>query len=96
MKKRRWRNTVATLAVLVPVVAVVVYSSFQVSEFECEVCMTFEGNQSCRRVNAKTELEALRGATDNACALIASGVTQTMRCTHSEPTTAKCKKLSEQ
>jgi hypothetical protein len=91
VKKRRWKSTVATLAVLLPVAAVVVYSSFQVSEHECEVCMTFEGHAVCRTVKAATEMEALRGAIDNACALLASGVTDTMRCTRTEPGKASCR-----
>ena len=42
-KKHPWRNSIVTLIVLLPIVAVVVYSSFQVSDFECEVCIAFEG-----------------------------------------------------
>ena len=83
------------MAVLVPVVAVVVYTSYQVSDFECEVCITIEGRQACRRVTAKTEQEGMRGATDNACAFLASGVTETMRCTHTEPTKVACRSLKE-
>ena len=60
-RKRRWRRAVATLAVLVPVVSVVVYSSFQVSDYECTVCMEFAGRRECRTVAGKTEEEALRG-----------------------------------
>ncbi|MEA2625410.1 MAG: hypothetical protein QOD06_1455 [Candidatus Binatota bacterium] len=85
----------AALVVLAPVVAVVVYSSFEVSDYECDVCVSFDGRESCRKVTAKTEADALRGAIDNACALVASGVTQTMRCTRSEPTRSTCRSLVE-
>jgi hypothetical protein len=36
-------------------------------------------------VNAKSEAAAVRSASENACADIASGVTDTMRCDASEP-----------
>ena len=36
-RPRAWRNLAATLVVLVPVAAFVVYSSFQVSDFDFDV-----------------------------------------------------------
>lgn len=92
-KKRRWKSRIATVAILIPVAAVVVYSSFQVSDYTCEVCITFEGRETCRTVTAKTEEEGRRGAIDNACALLASGVTDTIRCSRTRPTKAECRRL---
>ncbi len=92
-KNGAWRNGVAALVVLAPVVAVVVYSSFEVSEYECRVCMSFDGRDVCRTVSAKTQDEALRGATDNACALLTSGMTNTLQCTRRAPREAECKTL---
>ncbi len=71
----------------------VVYSSFQVSDFECEVCMAFEGQETCRTVTGKTEMEGLRTGIDNACAILASGVTDTLRCQRGQPKKASCKHL---
>jgi len=90
-KRRTWKSTIATAAVLLPVAAVVVYSSFHVSEYECEVCITFEGRDACRTVKGATEADSLRGAVDNTCAQLASGVTDTMRCTRTQPTKAQCR-----
>lgn len=56
--------------------------------------MTFEGSAVCRTVKAASETEALRGAIDNACALLASGVTDTMRCTRTEPSKASCRAVT--
>ncbi|MBX3025913.1 hypothetical protein KF840_13480 [bacterium] len=91
--KHPWRNTIVTLVVLLPIAAVVVYSSFQVSDFECEVCITFEGRSTCRTVTGKTEQEGLRTGVDNACAILASGVTDTLRCQRTLPTKATCRPL---
>jgi hypothetical protein len=94
-KRRRWLSTLTAVAVLLPIIAVVVYSSFQVSDYECEVCIAFGGREVCRTVTGKTEAEGLRSATDNACALLAGGVTDTLRCTRTMPSKAVCKPTSK-
>jgi hypothetical protein len=92
-RPRSWRNLAATLAVLIPVAAFVVYSSLQVGSVECEVCMDFEGRQLCRTASAAGREEALRAAVDNACALLTSGMTNTMRCQRGEPARTDCRAL---
>jgi hypothetical protein len=92
-KQHSRRNALITLAVLAPIFGYVVYSSFQVSDFECEVCITFEGRDACRTVTGKTEAEGLRTGIDNTCAQLASGVTDTMRCARSQPRKAGCRPL---
>jgi hypothetical protein len=94
-KKHPWRNAILTFAVLAPIAAVVVYSSFHVSQFACEVCISFQGRDQCRTVKAQTQEEALRGAIDNTCGILASGVTDTLRCQRTMPTTSKCRELGE-
>ncbi len=91
--KHRWRNALVSVAVLAPIIAVVVYSSFQLSQFECEVCMSYQGHEVCRTVTGQTELEGLRTGIDNACALISSGVTDTLKCQRTQPLKAGCKPL---
>jgi len=49
-RKNRWRNTIVTLIVLLPIAAVVIYTSFGLSDFECEVCM--EGMRRARETAA--------------------------------------------
>jgi hypothetical protein len=93
-RRRSWRNTIAAVVVLTPVVAFVVYSSFRVSEIECEVCMRFEGGEVCRSASAALRDEALRSAIDNACALLTSGMTNTIRCQQGEPAKARCRSLT--
>ncbi len=67
------------------VLALLVYTSFGNQKFHCEVCMGYQGQTSCRKASAATKESALRSATDNACAQIASGVTATMVCTSTPP-----------
>lgn len=84
-------RALATIGVLLPVAAFVVYSSFHVNEFECEVCIRFEGNEVCRTVGGASEEEARQGAIDNACALLSSGVTDTLRCGRTAPSRVQCR-----
>jgi hypothetical protein len=92
-RKHPWRNTLITLGFLLSIGGIVVYLSFQVSDFECEVCMDFEGRGVCRTVTGKTEVEGMRTGIDNACAMLSSGVTDTMRCQRTTPRKAECKRL---
>lgn len=85
----KWTSWVSLLGIA-GVITVVVWSSFRVGAVRCEVCMTFAGRQACRTVDADTEDEARSGAIMNACALVASGVTDTMACQRSEPDRADC------
>jgi hypothetical protein len=85
----KWTSWV-TLVGLAAVMGFVVYSSFQVGGFRCEVCMTFEGRDACRAVDGAVEGETRQAAITNACAQIASGVTRTMACEHSTPTREHC------
>lgn len=50
-----------------------------------EVCMEYRGQTACRTASGPTREEALRTATDNACALLASGMTDSMQCGRTPP-----------
>ncbi len=75
--------TAVTLALLVNSIR----SSFSHS---CEVCMTFNGRRSCREAAGSTREEALLTATQNACAFVASGMTMTVQCQNTRPTSVSC------
>lgn len=71
---------------LVVVAAAIYYSTASLAAHRVEVCMEFKGMTSCRTASASTEEFALRTATNNACATIASGVTDSIACDQSKPT----------
>jgi len=50
-----------------------------------EVCMEYRGQTVCRTAAGPTREDALRAATDNACALLASGMTDSMQCGRTPP-----------
>jgi hypothetical protein len=67
------------------VIAVLIYSSMSLAQQRVEVCMQFNGRAACRTAAGATKDFALRTATSNACAQIASGVTDSTACERSEP-----------
>jgi len=77
-------------ACLVGIGTYVVVSSLNVADVRCEVCISFAGREACRSVEGATEEEARAGAHSNACALLASGVTDTLACQRTNPSTSRC------
>ena len=86
----KWTSWLA-LVVLALLGGVIVWSSLSVGGTRCEVCIEFAGQRACRAVDAATEPEALAAARTNACARLASGVTETMACERTPPTTSSCR-----
>jgi hypothetical protein len=81
------RKTTVLLAIgfAVVVLAVLVFTTMGMNRYRCEVCIFFNGRQACRTAAASTEAQAMRAATENACAQIASGVTDSMACESTAP-----------
>ncbi len=71
------------------ILGVLLYSTMNLAKFRVEVCVAFNGRSDCRIASADTEEHALRTATSNACGLLASGVTDTLACEHSVPTSVR-------
>lgn len=71
------------------VLGFILYSTLGNARYRCEVCMSYEGRSACRTVAAATQAQALRTATENACADIASGVTATLQCERAAPVSVR-------
>lgn len=54
-----------------------------------EVCVEFHSKKNCRIASGPSKDQALRTATDNACATIASGMTESMSCSHTPPVSVR-------
>ncbi|MBI3209563.1 MAG: hypothetical protein HYZ37_11770 [Candidatus Solibacter usitatus] len=70
-------------------IALVVYSTMGMRQFRYEVCIEFNGRQNCRTAAGETEARARRAAIDNACAMIASGVGDSIACQNKPPISEK-------
>jgi len=74
----------------VALVGWLMYSSLQgVADHRVEVCMSYNGRDNCRTSLGKTEAEAKRTATDNACADITNGMTEIVSCQNTPPRSVK-------
>ncbi len=69
--------------------AALTYSMLGLRQHRVEVCMEFHGNKACRTAAGPTVEGARRTAIDNACALIARGMGDSMACTASQPVSSR-------
>ncbi|HTW64157.1 MAG TPA: hypothetical protein VME17_06055 [Bryobacteraceae bacterium] len=83
------KTVVIGVAFVIAVLAFLVYSSMHIANYRVEVCIAFHGANQCRTASADTKEDALRSAHSNACALLVSGVTETMQCEQQNPTSIK-------
>lgn len=81
MSKPIW----AAILFLSAVLAVILYLSMSLSQFTCEVCMEFQGRRNCATASGTTKEEAIRVATDTACATISAGMTESIQCSRTPP-----------
>ena len=66
------------------------YASASLATHSCEVCISYQGQSACRKAEGATSDEARRTAVDLACAMLASGMTDSLACQRTEPTKAIC------
>ena len=71
------------------VVAAIVYFSMGLRQFTFEVCMDYKGRTNCATASGTTEEEAIRTATDTACATISAGMTESIQCSRTPPVSVK-------
>ncbi len=74
----------------------VIYRSFHVAGYRCEVCIAYGSRSACRTVDGPTEHEARASAVNNTCAQLASGVTDSMACERTQPIKSACTPLTAQ
>ena len=79
------RNRALIGLAAVAFIGFLVYLTMGQKEHRVEVCVEYNGRENCRVAAGATREQAQRAATDNACATIASGMTETMGCSHSQP-----------
>ena len=57
----------------------------------CEVCMVFRDGRVCREAYGPSAEEATRTATENACALLANGMTDSIACHNTPAQSVNCR-----
>ncbi len=75
----------------VVLLGLIIYSATGLAKVNCEVCMEFQGLNSCRPAFGTTREEAVETATNVACADIAFGRDDSISCTNlTAPKTVMC------
>lgn len=83
------KTVLLAIVFVVGVLIVLVYTTMGNARYRCEVCISFQNRTACRTAAAATDAQALRTATENACAQIASGVTDSIACENTPPQSVK-------
>jgi hypothetical protein len=63
--------------------------SFSQRKVRVEACVEYRGRTECRTAAGPTEEAALRTAVQTACAILASGMTDSMECDRTPPQSVK-------
>ncbi|MEZ5366988.1 MAG: hypothetical protein R2748_32790 [Bryobacterales bacterium] len=79
------KAAIVSILFLLAFVGLVVYSTMDLRQVTCEVCMTFNGQTKCATASGTTREEAQRTATDTACAPISGGMTESIQCSNTPP-----------
>jgi len=80
------KPVIAGIIFVVVVLVVVVYSSFTMTnKVRAEVCMEYGGRTICKTVSGDNQEHVLRTASENACAELTGGVTDSMACERATP-----------
>ena len=84
------KNLAIAILVIAAAVALLYTATFSGADTECEACMRYEGREACRSAIGVGREEAERTAITTACALVANGVTATIRCQGLVPVKLEC------
>ena len=87
------KGTVATIVFLLLLLGVVLYRSMAIVTYECEVCVTFQGETVCRTAASGTREASIESAVTSACGTLASGMTDSIRCQNTSPDRETCRAL---
>lgn len=69
--------------------AVILYTTFQQTRREYEVCLTFDGGSHCATAKGATREEAIRSAHDIDCGLLANGRDENIACMNTAATSIR-------
>jgi hypothetical protein len=82
--KTKW-PVVAGVIFILGFVLAMLFTTRGNDKYRCEVCITFGGNTQCGNAAAATQTEAQRIATDQACTMLTSGMTNLEQCRNTSP-----------
>ena len=87
------KGTILAIAFGLFILAIIVYQTMGLRQYECQVCMELDGRTACKTVKGQNQDQAMQGAKDNDCADIGGDRAQLFRCNQSPPASFSCKHL---
>lgn len=81
---------IGTVILVAAMIGLLVYTMLQQAQVSCEACVTFQGRTQCRSAVGPDREQATRTAIDNACAFLAAGMTDSIRCANTPPDSVQC------
>lgn len=87
------KGTILAIVFGIIMLAVIIYQTAGLRQFECEVCVELDGRTKCITAKGQDEQQAMSTAKDSACSFIANGRAETIRCSQKPPTNVNCKHL---
>ncbi len=89
-KPQKAGRIVALLVALVVLGAALILGTRSLVRTECELCVTYRGVTTCRRGSGSSQPEAMQAAQKAACAVMASGMNESIACDNTPPTNVQC------
>jgi hypothetical protein len=87
----RRRTWVAALIIGIALLGVaLIRGSMQVVQAECELCVEFRGQTTCRSGSGASEVDARQAAQRAACAVMAMGMDESIACQNQPPKSVQC------
>lgn len=83
------KDVLLGIAIVVVILAALIYNTMQLGSHTCKVCITYKGNVNCATASGSTKVEAVKTAITTACGPISGGVTQTIECGNLAPDTVE-------
>jgi len=87
------KGTILAIVFGIIVLAVIIYQTMGLRQYECEVCVELDGRTKCVTTRGEDEKQSMQTAQESACSFISSGRTDTIRCSQKAPTSTNCKHL---
>ena len=67
-----------------------IFGSTRLVQAECELCVEYRGEVQCRRGSGTNDQEARSAAQRAACAVMASGMNESIACQNTQPQSVQC------
>ena len=83
------KGSLIVVVFILAIIGALVYTTLGNRLFRCEVCITFNGQRTCRIASARTKENAQRTASENACAGMEHNMTERINCPNTPPDSVK-------